>query len=120
MGRFRFESTNHLTSCSKYMADPRLHGLVAQIDAFRFAYPFAMRQPAKLARIDADAVAAVQVTYKWVIRLRRPVNSSLSLILAEPIIEADYKGPLAQSALSAVRATLAIVYDSECAIRGSG
>ena len=79
-----------------------------------------MRQPAKLARIDADAVAAVQVTYKWVIRRRQPVNSSLSLILAEPIIEADYNGPLAQSALSAVRATLSVVYDSECATRGSG
>ena len=49
---------------SKYMNDKRLHELVAQIDAFRFAYPARMRHPTREATIDGDAVAAVTVTHK--------------------------------------------------------
>jgi hypothetical protein len=95
------------------MEDPRLHALISRIDTFRFAYPVDMRQPAKHARIDCDAVAAVLVTHKWVATLSQRIDGSLSLVLAEPIIEEDYKGTLAQAALSAVRAELEVVYDSE-------
>lgn len=91
-------------STAKYVADPALRLLLSQINAFRLGCPAHMRRPTQAApeMFDVDLITAHMQTH------------AATFTLGEPLVDAQtWKSDIANMALSAVRANLSLLYDSE-------
>lgn len=90
---------------SKYVADPQLRLLLSQINAFRLSWPAPLRRPTQVPsnQFDADLIAAHMMTH------------GATISLGEPLVTKEHwTNDIARVALSAVRAILSLLYDSEC------
>lgn len=95
-------------SVSKYVSDPTLRLLLSQINTFRLGCPAHMRRPTQAApeMFDVDLIAAHMLTH------------AATFTLGDPLVEMQtWKTDIANTALSAVRANLSLLYDSEWSIK---
>jgi hypothetical protein len=87
------------------VADPQLRLLLSQINAFRLSWPAPLRRPTQVPsnQFDADLIAAHMMTH------------GATIALGEPLVTKEHwTNDIARVALSAVRAILSLLYDSEC------
>jgi hypothetical protein len=95
---------------SKYAADPNLRLLLSQINAFRLGCPAHLRRPTQVPsdQFDVDLIAAHMVTH------------AATMALGEPLITNDsWMHDISRVALSAIRAVLSLLYDSEWGAKSS-
>lgn len=115
-------------SVAGYLAHPQLRLFLSQINAFRLSFPPHLRRPTGdgtrgAKGLDTDLISTIMITHACV-----PLMSArgiwlidrITLALGEPVINKDMvHSECAKMCLSAIRAVLSLLYDSEFISRPS-